>query len=88
MLSVQLGSALSLGLIVTIGPAGTAWLRLTFGAVVFLVVAHPPLRAVRRSDVPVLLALGVTTGLGTIAFLAAIERIALGTAWRSSSSGR
>lgn len=80
MLSVQLGSALSLPLISTVGPAGTAWLRLSMGAVVFLAIARPPLRQVRRYDVPPLVGLGVTTGLVTIAFLAAIERIPLGTA--------
>jgi hypothetical protein len=31
MLSVQLGSALSVHLISTVGSAGTAWLRLSFG---------------------------------------------------------
>ncbi|MBL8930659.1 MAG: EamA family transporter [Kineosporiaceae bacterium] len=80
MLSVQLGSALSVGLIETVGAAGTAWLRLTFGALVFVLVARPPLRSIRRRDVPALVALGVTTGLVMIAFLAAIERIPLGTA--------
>jgi inner membrane transporter RhtA len=80
MLSVQLGSALSVHLISTVGAAGTAWLRLSMGAVIFLAVARPPLRAIRRRDVPALLALGVTTGLMTVAFLAAIERIPLGTA--------
>lgn len=80
MLSVQLGSALSVGLIETIGPAGTAWLRLTIGAVVFVALARPPLRSVSRRDLPTLLGLGVTTGLVTIGFLAAIERIPLGTA--------
>ena len=33
MLSVQLGSALSVGLIDQVGAAGTAWLRLSMGAV-------------------------------------------------------
>ena len=80
MLSVQLGSALSVDLIDTVGPAGTAWLRLTMGALVFLAVARPPLRSVRREDLPALVGLGVTSGLVTIAFLAAIERIPLGTA--------
>jgi len=79
MSSVQLGSALSVGLIGSIGPAGTAWLRLSIGALVFLAVARPPLRSVRGRDVPALLGLGVTTGVQTIAFLAAIERIPLGT---------
>jgi inner membrane transporter RhtA len=80
MLSVQLGSALSVPLIDTVGPAGTAWLRLTAGALVFLVLARPPLRSIRRPDLPALLGLGVITGLVTICFLAAIERIPLGTA--------
>lgn len=79
ILSVQLGSALSLHLISTVGPAGTAWLRLSFGAVIFLALTRPPLRSIRRHDVPTLLGLGVTTGLQTVAFLAAIERIPLGT---------
>jgi inner membrane transporter RhtA len=79
MLSVQLGAALSVHLISTVGPGGTAWLRLTAGAVIFLLIARPPLRSLRRHDAPVLLGLGVTTGLQTVAFLAAIERIQLGT---------
>ena len=32
MLSIQLGSALSVDLIEDVGPAGTAWLRLSMGA--------------------------------------------------------
>jgi inner membrane transporter RhtA len=80
MLSVQLGSALSVGLIESVGPAGTAWLRLSMGALIFMLLAHPPLRRVRRRDVPVLLSLGVMTGLMTVGFLAALELIPLGTA--------
>lgn len=79
MLSVQLGAALSVDLISTAGPAGTAWLRLTIGAVIFIAIARPPLSSLHRHDLPVLLGLGVTTGIQTIAFLAAIERIPLGT---------
>jgi inner membrane transporter RhtA len=80
MLSVQLGAALSVGLISTVGSAGTAWLRLSMGALIFLALARPPLRAVRLADVPAVFGLGAATGLVTIAFLAAIERIPLGTA--------
>lgn len=80
MSSVQLGSALSVPMIAAIGPAGTAWLRLTMGALIFMVITRPPLRQVRRADLPALLGLGITTGLATMAFLAAIERIPLGTA--------
>ena len=80
MFSVQLGSALSVHLISTAGPGGTAWLRLSMGALIFLALARPPLRSIRSHDLPALIALGVTTGLQTIAFLAAIQRIPLGTA--------
>jgi inner membrane transporter RhtA len=78
--SVQLGSALSVGLIADVGPAGTAWLRLSMGALIFLAIARPPLRELRRADVPALVGLGIATGLVTMTFLAAIERIPLGTA--------
>jgi inner membrane transporter RhtA len=80
MLSVQLSAALSTHLIPTVGPAGTAWLRLSFGALIFWALARPPLRSIRRHDLPIVLGLGVTTGLVTVSFLAAIERIPLGTA--------
>lgn len=80
MFSVQLGSALSVGLIEQVGAAGTAWLRLSMGAIVFLLIARPRLAAIRRADVVPLLALGVATGLMTVFFLAALERIPLGTA--------
>jgi inner membrane transporter RhtA len=79
MLVVQLGSALSVHLISVVGPAGTAWLRLSVGALIFLALARPPLRAVRPRDVPALLGLGVNTGLQTTVYLAAIQRIPLGT---------
>ncbi|WP_338064138.1 EamA family transporter [Cryobacterium aureum] len=80
MVSVQLGSALSVGLIDSVGPAGTAWLRLSVGAIVFLILARPPLRSIRLPDMPVLLGLGIATGVMTMSFLIAIERIPLGTA--------
>ena len=80
MLSVQLGSALSVSLIERVGPAGTAWLRLSMGALIFLALARPPLHSIRRADLPALLALGVATGFMTLVFLAAIARIPLGTA--------
>ncbi|MDQ0693055.1 DMT family transporter [Arthrobacter sp. W4I7] len=80
ILSVQLGSALSVNMIETVGPAGTAWLRLSMGAVILLAIGRPPLRSIRRPDVLPLLGLGVTTGVMTVGFLAAVEHIHLGTA--------
>ncbi len=80
MLSVQIAAALSTHLFDRIGPAGTAWLRLTFGAIVFLAISRPRVRSLSRSDMGTVLALGVATGLVTVAFSAAIARIPLGTA--------
>ncbi len=80
ILSVQLGSALSVNLIEAVGPAGTAWLRLSMGAVILLAIGRPPLRSIRRPDVLPLLGLGMTTGVMTVGFLAAVEHIPLGTA--------
>lgn len=80
MFSIQLSSALAVPLIASVGAAGTAWLRLTAGALIILIVARPPLRSIRRRDLPALLGLGVASGLMSVAFLAAIDRIPLGTA--------
>jgi inner membrane transporter RhtA len=80
MFTIQLASALSIHLEARIGAAGTGWLRLSAGALIYIVVARPRLHSVRRGDIPVLLGVGVTTGLQTVVFLAAIQRIPLGTA--------
>jgi inner membrane transporter RhtA len=80
MLSVQVAAALSTHLFDTVGPAGTAWLRLTFGAIVFLAISRPRVRGLVRADIGAVFALGVATGLVTVAFSSAIARIPLGTA--------
>ncbi|BAU32412.1 EamA family transporter [Microcella alkaliphila] len=81
MLMIQLGSALSAALLIPeLGAGGTAWLRLTLGAIILVAIARPPLRSIRRSDVLPLLGLGVATGLMTVFFLAALARIPLGIA--------
>src|SRR4051794_4623765 len=80
MLSVQVAAALSTHLFDTVGPAGTAWLRLTAGAAVFLTISRPRVRDLSRGDIGTVLALGVSTGLVTVAFSSAIDRVPLGTA--------
>lgn len=80
MFAVQFSAALSVGLIEQVGPAGTAWLRLSMGAILFLAISRPPLRSLRRSDLPALLGLGTATAIMTLAFLAAIQRIPFATA--------
>jgi len=79
MISIQMGSALSIFLFDEIGPAGTAWLRLTLGAVLLWIIVRPRLRGIRSRDVPGLLGLGVATGVMTSAFLTALNYIPLGT---------
>ena len=79
MLAAQLSAALSMNVIAEVGAAATAWLRLTAGAVIFLLLARPRVREIRRRDLPALLGLGVASGLMGVMFLAAIERIPLGT---------
>lgn len=80
MLAVQLSNALSVSVIEQVGAAGTAWLRMCFGAVFLWMIARPAIRSLRRKDLPALFALGVVTGFMTTFFLAAVERIPLGTA--------
>ena len=79
MLSIQLGSALSISLFPAVGPAGTAWLRLTLGAIILLLLVRPSLRLVNRGNLVGLLGLGASTGVMTSAFLSALDRIPLGT---------
>jgi inner membrane transporter RhtA len=80
MLSVQLGAALSVSLFPIVGPAGTACLRLSAGALIFVLVRRPTLRGYSASERLSVVALGVTTGITTVTFISAIDRIPLGTA--------
>ena len=80
MLAVQLSNAFSVSVIDQVGPAGTAWLRMCFGSVFLWLIARPAIRSLTRRDLPALLVLGVVTGFMTTFFLAAVDRISLGTA--------
>lgn len=80
MLAVQLSNALSVPVIEHVGAAGTAWLRMCFGVAILWLIARPTFRSLHRKDVPALVLLGVVTGFMTTFFLAAVERIPLGTA--------
>lgn len=80
MLAVQISNALSVPVIAQVGPAGTAWLRMSFGIVFLWLIARPALRSLRLRHLPALLVLGIVTGFMTTFFLAAVARIPLGTA--------
>lgn len=80
MLAVQLSNAFSVSVVGQVGAGGTAWLRMSFGVVFLWLVARPNFRAIRKQDVPALIALGIVTGYMTALFLEAVDRIPLGTA--------
>ena len=80
MTCVQLGLAVSIGLVDQLGVVGVAWLRLAFAGALLLVLVRPRPSAFTRSSLVTCVALGIVTGSVTILFMAAVERLPLGTA--------
>ena len=80
MTMVQLGLALSVGLLAQIGAEGTAWLRLAWAGVLMLALVRPRFWTFSRSALWACVALGVVTAGITLLFMAAIARLPLGTA--------
>jgi inner membrane transporter RhtA len=80
MLCVQTGLAVAISLIDRIGVDGAAWLRLAWGGLLLLVLVRPRAAAFIRSTFGVCVALGVVTAAITMLFMAALDRIPLGTA--------
>ncbi|MCP9275995.1 EamA family transporter [Mycolicibacterium arenosum] len=80
MLSVQVGLALSLGLVEYIGVEGAAWLRLAWAGVLLVIIVRPRPSAFTRSTFLTSMLLGVVTAGVTLLFMASIARIPLGTA--------
>jgi inner membrane transporter RhtA len=80
MLCVQLGLAIAVTLIDRIGVEGAAWLRLAWAGVLMLVIVRPRPAAFTRSTFGVCVVLGVVTATVTLLFMAALDRIPLGTA--------
>jgi inner membrane transporter RhtA len=80
MLCVQIGLAVSVGLIDRVGAEGAAWLRLVWAGVLFLVVGRPWRVRFTRSALGAAVLLGVATSMVTLLFMVAISRIPLGMA--------
>jgi len=80
MTSVQLGAALSTSLFRIVGPAGTAWLRLCWAAVILIAFARPRLAGRPAADLGVAATLGAVSGLMTLCYFEAVDRVPLGTA--------
>jgi inner membrane transporter RhtA len=80
MLCVQIGIAAAVGLFDQVGPEGAGWLRLAWAGVLFLLVVRPRRSWYTRSSFGACLALGVATAGMTLLFMAAVDRLPLGTA--------
>ena len=80
MVCVQLGLAVSVGLIDRLGADGTAWLRLAWAGLVLAVLVRPKLGEFTRRGLLTCVLLGVVTAGLTFLFMAAVARIPLGTA--------
>ncbi|MGN6131462.1 MAG: EamA family transporter [Nocardioidaceae bacterium] len=80
MTCVQVGLAAAVHLFDRVGPEGAAWLRLAWAGVVMLLLARPRVRSFRRRTLLAAVALGAVTAGVTMLFMAAVERLPLGTA--------
>ncbi len=80
IVSVQIGAALAKGLFQAIGSSGTVFLRVGFGALVFLLFWRPKLRGYSRADYLLLVLFGLSIAGMNAAFYASIARIPLGIA--------
>ena len=80
MLTVQLGIAMAVGLFDEVGPLGAAWLRLAWAGLIMLVLLRPRPSQFTRSSFLASAALGVVTAAVTMLFMAAVERLPMGTA--------
>jgi inner membrane transporter RhtA len=80
MTSVQLGLAASVGMMDQIGVAGAAWLRLAWAGVLLLVIVRPRRKMFTGASLTPCVALGLVTAGVTMLFMAAVERLPLGTA--------
>lgn len=80
MLCVQVGLAIAVTLIDRVGVEGAAWLRLAWAGVLMLVIVRPRKAAFTRSTFLACVVLGIVTAAVTMLFMAAVDRIPLGTA--------
>jgi inner membrane transporter RhtA len=80
MLWVQVGLAVSVGLIDDVGASGAACLRLFWAGVLLLVIVRPRPSTFDRPSLVAGTALGVVTAGVTLLFMGAVERLPLGTA--------
>ena len=76
----QTGAAIAVGLFDEVGALGAVFLRLALAAVLLGAVVRPPLRAVTRQNVGVVLGFGAALGGMNMLIYQAIARLPLGVA--------
>ncbi|WP_424952263.1 EamA family transporter [Deinococcus sp.] len=76
--SIQGGAALAKSLFPLLGPPAVTGLRVTFAALILVLIWRPDLRGVSRAAWRTLLPYGVSLGLMNLAYYLALERIPLG----------
>jgi inner membrane transporter RhtA len=80
MTCVQLGLAVSVGLIDQLGAEGAAWLRLVWAGALMLLIGRPWRVRFTRSGLEASVLLGVVIAGVTLLFMAAVARLPLGMA--------
>ncbi len=80
MLSFQLGTALSVPLLLAVGPASTTWLRLVGAAAILWAFTRPPLTHHASRNLGLVALLGIATCGMAVLYAEAIARIPLGMA--------
>jgi inner membrane transporter RhtA len=80
ILLTQLGASLAKQLFSDVGPGGTVFLRLAFGAVILSALSRPRLRGHGRRGALLIVVFGLTFAGMNGAFYASIDRIPLGVA--------
>jgi len=80
MVCVQFGLAIAVTLIDEIGVEGAAWLRLAWAGILLVVIVRPRRVAFTRTSFLMCVLLGIVTAAVTLLFMAALDRIPLGTA--------
>lgn len=80
IISVQLGSVLAIHLFSTLGPSGTVFLRVAFGAVLVAIAAPPAFDRRLRQNAALIVLFGCVIAIQSLCFFHAIARIPLGIA--------
>jgi inner membrane transporter RhtA len=78
--SLQVGAAFAVELFDELGPAGAAFGRLGFAALILVAIWRPRLRGRRRGDLGVAVAFGLALGAMNLCIYEAMDRIPLGVA--------